>query len=242
MSEAMGIREGMPAELLPVVSIRREASLWPRRGLNLGRVREFAELYRAEGVGALPPVLVAVIGEERYLADGWHRCAAAMEAGLTEIAAQLGRVEQVEQVFVAAVATSSHHGQPLTREEKRRAVDRLLTEMPEVSDRGLARLAGVSAPFVSRRRERLTAPGARKRGPRRVVMPAERAAARVVKAMVDLERLAMDLQALEGGERLDPARALAAAAGRRREDGAAVLARLERWAARARGLVEDSRG
>jgi hypothetical protein len=243
MSEERMAPEEMAVVALALGGFRREASLWPRRGLNMARVREFAELYRAEGAEALPPVLVVEVAGTRYLADGWHRCAAATAAGLTQMYAELTRAERLEDVYVAAVATSSRNGEPLTRTEKREAVDRLLVEAPEgLSDRGIARLAGVSQPFVGRRRARLAGTEARERGARREVMPAERVAARVVRATVELERLFSDMRQYEEGQPLDPARALARAAERGRGDADAVLARLEGWAARARGLVEGDGG
>jgi len=112
---------------LALAGICREAELWPRRRLNPARVRTFAALYAAGGPGAMPPILAAEVDGRRYLVDGWHRCAAAERAGLTTLPAVLKPVERREAVYVEAAACSAVSSQPLTRAEKRAAVDRLLT-------------------------------------------------------------------------------------------------------------------
>jgi ParB-like chromosome segregation protein Spo0J len=219
---------------LPLSGFQREERLWPRQGLDPARVREFAALYREQGAAGLPPIAVAEVGERRFLVDGWHRCAAAEMAGLSRLPVFATAMGRSEDVYWEAVHLSATIGKPLSRGEKRAAVDRLLAAGREGSDHEIARLAGVSQPFVSKRRKLLKAGRPQRERPARPAeTETERAARRLVRALVELVRLQDDLGRVVDGQRVDPAVLLAARVGRRGGGGEAGLLRLRGWTERA---------
>lgn len=141
-------------QLIPVNLIDCDERLWPRDRLNEERVSEFAAIYRDEGTDVLPPVLLSGPDSEGLykLLDGWHRVAAAEEAGLENIPAELWEGSDPTLAFCEAVKRSSISSLPLSWAEKRAAVDRILELRPSLSDREIARTAGVSHPLVAKRR------------------------------------------------------------------------------------------
>ena len=110
------------------------------------------EMYR-DDPDALPPVVVFVDEEGEYwLADGHYRVRAARDAmssgGPREIRAEIHRGSKRDAFLYAAQANK--HGLSLTSAEKRRVVERLLTD-PEWqlwSDRQIGRHTGTSHVFV----------------------------------------------------------------------------------------------
>ncbi len=138
-----------------------DPGLWPREGLHQGRVEEFVLLYRDGGLAALPPLDVVPDGEELLLGDGWHR-----HQALTRLGSPTARVRILEEPGApAAVAyrhglvTASAAALPLTRPERRAAIIRLLEDQPELADREIARLVGVSPTTVGSHRRHLNSPG-----------------------------------------------------------------------------------
>jgi hypothetical protein len=236
----IGIEASAEPMLLPIASFRREHRLWPRQGLCPGRVREFSRLYADEGAGALPPILVLQVEGREYLGDGWHRCAAAEAAGLEHLPAVRKRVARVEDVYLEAVSCSATAGRPLTWVEKRTVVDRLLEMQTGYSDHCLARLAGVSQPFVGKRRRLREKAAAEAESEAKPLLPEERQAQKLVKAVIELDRLAGHLRHTSDGAAIDPVVVIAAAAQTCRGASAAtVQARLERWAKRLYVLLGD---
>lgn len=149
----------MPPELIPLDHVVAETSLWPRHHIDEQRVSLFADLYEAEGADAMPPIeVVRAPGGELLLADGWHRREAARVAGLAVVPAIVigaGTDEAASVLaYERALETSVRSAQPLTRAERRAAVERLL-EAGGRSDREVARLVGVAHTTVSRARARM---------------------------------------------------------------------------------------
>lgn len=135
-----------------------EASIWPRQLLDPGRVAEFAGLFRDGDLEALPPLDVVLDGNDLLLADGWHRLRALEAIGAEHVLVQvidLAGLPPAEAVYRHALATASTAALPLTRAERRTAVVRLLTDYPELADREIARLVGVSPSTVGAHRQRL---------------------------------------------------------------------------------------
>jgi hypothetical protein len=229
------ITPGPEPVLLPLGSLRREDTLWPRKGLIGTRVWQFARLHRNLGETALPPILVCEVAGRDYLGDGWHRCAAAERMGWSGLPAIRKRAARLEDVYVEAVSASATNPQPFTPAEKRAAVDRLLAMKLGYSDHCLARLVGVSQPFVSGRRKRWEQ--AREEGstPSQPLSPAQRQARKLIRAVLALRRLAADPRHYSEGAPIDPVAELwAAAQACRDESAAAIVAELERWARRLR--------
>lgn len=178
---------------------QRDASFWLRRRLSESRVREFAEIYRHHGREGIDPIVVAPADADgnHLVLDGWHRIAAALEASLTHLPAVIRHVASDQEAFEVAVQLAPRGPRPMSRGEKRDAVDRLLEMDPRRSDRAIADIAGVSHPFVAERR-RLRGRPRQERGPR--ALSPERHALSVMKAALSMYGLRGRGPGCPGGE------------------------------------------
>lgn len=223
-------------ELLTLGSFRREERLWPRRAVDRERVREFEFLYRRSGPEALPPLLVLEVAGQRYLADGWQRCEAAEALDWRSLPAIVQPAARTEDVYLEALEAISEGDRPLalTTVEKRAAVDRLLRLVPRPSDYGIARLAGVSQPFVSARRRWFDAGGAGARAEAAAPTPSRQEGGKLLASAARLAHLEWDMSRTADGRPIDAATALREAARARGDGAVALLEQLEQWVRRAR--------
>jgi hypothetical protein len=142
-----------------VSDLRFLSEAWPREDLDRGRVAEFQALYEAEGPEALPPIeLVHAPQLDGYLVtDGWHRSEALHELEWEEAIATVLAVPAGQSpesfAYRRGLECSARASKPLTRREKQHAIERLLRELPDESDRAIARLVGVDHKTVGRIRE-----------------------------------------------------------------------------------------
>lgn len=132
-----------------------DPGLQTRAAMNDATVAEYAEALLAGEV--LPAVVVFRDGEGIWLADGFHRVAAAKHAGLADIEAVVhdgGRRE----AMLHAVGANARHGLRRTNADKRRAVELLLAdaEWSRWSDRAIAEKCGVDHKTVGAIRAGLT--------------------------------------------------------------------------------------
>lgn len=135
--------------------IRADGGTQSRAQIYESVVSDYSDLIAA---GAeFPPVVVFFDGASYWLADGFHRHAAHVSLGLTEIAAEIRQGTRRDAILFS-VGANSAHGLRRTNDDKRRAVMVLLNdpEWSKWSDREIARQASVSQPFVSRLRPALT--------------------------------------------------------------------------------------
>jgi hypothetical protein len=122
--------------------------------LNHEAVEDYSAAMR-EGAKS-PPVVVFHDGEAYWLADGFHRCAAADYAGMSGIEAEVragGRTEALRH----ALGANRQHGVRPTREDKRHAVNLALDDeqLCGLSNYELADVIGVSEGFIRKvKRER----------------------------------------------------------------------------------------
>ena len=142
---------------------------WPRVALDEERVELFAELVREarDGAGSgqgwtdpLPPLVVVADGRGDYfLGDGRHRYEARrrLGAGFDLVGVQVFQPNGRPPVdFAYELALLCTQGaKPLATAENRAAILRLLAERPDLSDRAIARLVGVSNSTVSSYRRAL---------------------------------------------------------------------------------------
>lgn len=136
----------------------------PAAGLQLGDSprtggRDEEHIARlAEVDGPLPPILV-----ERHtmrVIDGTHRLLAAVSKGQLTIEVEFFDGTSAD-AFLKAVEVNVAHGLPLSLADRRAAAKRIVTSHPYLSDRAIARTAGLGAKAVAaiRRRVAETADG-----------------------------------------------------------------------------------
>jgi hypothetical protein len=130
--------------MVKIAAIEDDVELCMRvNGLNPETVKEYAAAMKA---GAeFPPVELTQVGSLLMLTNGFHRRAAALKLGETEILARIVEGTEVEAKLAAAGA-DSHDGLRRTNADKRKAV-MLMLSTPEIADKfndqKIANLAGV---------------------------------------------------------------------------------------------------
>jgi ParB-like nuclease domain len=104
-----------------------------------------------------PPIVLYHDGADYWLADGFHRVAAAREIGCEEIVAEI-REGTRRDAILHGIGANATHGLRRTQADKRRAVERLLTdpEWAAWSDRKIAELARVDHKTVGKVRRELS--------------------------------------------------------------------------------------
>lgn len=115
----------MTSVSLPVAHIRVDAGIQQRVQLNMFAVEDYAEAMRAGAT--FPPVVVFSDGQDYWLADGFHRLAAAERAELETVAVDL-RSGTRRDAILYAVGANADHGIRRTNADKRRAVLTLLED------------------------------------------------------------------------------------------------------------------
>lgn len=131
------VREVVP---VPIASLLPGES--PRlKGQDAEHVAQLGELDVA-----LPPILVH--RRSMRVIDGMHRLMVALLRGRETIDVEFFDGTQ-EEAFLRAVEANVTHGLPLTKEDRRAAAARIIAAHPEMSDRAIARTAGLGAKAVA---------------------------------------------------------------------------------------------
>jgi ParB-like chromosome segregation protein Spo0J len=127
--------------------------------LNLrDRLDDFTVERYVESWDRLPPVTVFAVEGRWLLADGFHRHAAAVKLDRRKIPAEIIAGTFAEALdFVAGV--NLFHGLPLTRAERRRAVEVKLRLHHDWSDRRLSEELGASRELIAKTRKTLVDAG-----------------------------------------------------------------------------------
>jgi ParB-like chromosome segregation protein Spo0J len=126
------------ADLRDVPSMRE-------RGIDPAHVAALAEV-----VESWPPIVVN--RSDLHVVDGQHRVRAAKQLGLRHLCA-VWFDGSPDDSYVEFVRCNVSHGLPLTLVERRAAARRLVRSRPELSDRGIAQVCGLSPRTVARLRE-----------------------------------------------------------------------------------------
>jgi len=130
-----------------------------RAELDPETVERYAEAMR--GRAKFPALVVFYDASEGvyYLADGFHRLAAAKEAGRERVHVRV-LTGNIRDAMLYAAKANDRHGLPRTNADKRRAVLALLTDLEwrQWSDREIARRCAVSDRLVNRLRAEIEAP------------------------------------------------------------------------------------
>ncbi|HEX3716937.1 MAG TPA: ParB/RepB/Spo0J family partition protein [Verrucomicrobiae bacterium] len=130
----------------PILSIVIDDALQVRAAVDKNTVTEYADSMKCGDV--FPPIKVIERDGKYALVDGRHRLEAA-----SQIHAESIRVEIVESspndAIKIALEANRQHGLRFTNADKRRAVEMVLRQWPEMSDREIARLCGTTGPTVA---------------------------------------------------------------------------------------------
>ena len=118
------------------------------------RLDDFTVERYADSWERLPPVTVFEVDGTYMLVDGYHRHAAAVMLGRSRIQAELLHGTFTEALDFAA-SVNLFHGLPLTRSERRRAVEVKLKLHHDWSDRKMAEELAVSRELVAKTRKML---------------------------------------------------------------------------------------
>ena len=108
-----------------------------------------------EGGAELDPGTVIDDGQKLYLACGHHRYQAHKKAGKTEMRCEVRPGEVWDAIELRIKDNQQHKGAMLTRADKRAAVSAVLKHRPELTDRAIAELCGVTNKTVGSVRESL---------------------------------------------------------------------------------------
>lgn len=135
--------------MLTIDEMRLDGGTQPRARLDQSTINEYAEAML--NGDRFPPVVAFYDGQEHWLADGFHRVAAARAAGLAQVRAEIRQGTQRDAVL-HSVGVNAQHGLRRANADKRRAVETLLRDevWRDWSDREIARRARVSQPFVGK--------------------------------------------------------------------------------------------
>lgn len=136
-----------PAILLVPVEAVRDADSPRSTGVDIAHATALAELEVD-----LPPIILH--RATMRVIDGMHRLTAARLNGLGEIRARFFDGTE-DEAFLLAVRLNVAHGMPLPIKDRRAAASRILHTHPKLSDRSIARTAGLAAKTVGALRRRL---------------------------------------------------------------------------------------
>lgn len=141
---------------LKIEAVRVDGGTQTRAQLDAVTVADYADAM-TEGA-TFPPITVYHDGSDYWLADGFHRVAAAKQIGNVEIEADVLQGSRRDAIL-HSVGANADHGLRRTNADKRRAVETLLRddEWRQWSDREIARRAQVSDRFVNKVRDELSA-------------------------------------------------------------------------------------
>lgn len=118
---------------------------------------ETVERY-VEAWDRMPPITVFEVDGRWLVADGFHRHAAAVTLGRRAIPAEI-RVGSFDEALDFVSGANLHHGLPLTRAERRRAVELKLRLHHERSDRHLSEELCVGRELIAKIRRQLVEGG-----------------------------------------------------------------------------------
>jgi len=139
------------AESIRLSDISIDEDLQPRARINQEIVNEYV-VAMSQGE-TFPPVIIFNDGENKWLADGYHRYYAAKNAGLNGMAAEF-RSGTKEDALKFSLSANDTHGLRRSHADKRHAVLAALESFSHFSNREIARLVKVDDKTIGKYRER----------------------------------------------------------------------------------------
>ncbi len=100
----------------------------------------------AESEAAVPPILVH--RQTMRVIDGMHRLRAAVSRGDASIEVEYFDGSEAD-AFLESVSSNTAHGLPLSMADRKAAAERIVKSHPNLSDRAVARCAGLSGKTVA---------------------------------------------------------------------------------------------
>ena len=163
-AQVQGERKAM---LLITTDLRTDGGTQPRGRLDGAVVERYAaemELGLWDFSKSSAPIVTFYDGTDHWLADGFHRVAAAKKARIDELEVDVRQGGQRDAILYS-VGANATHGYPRSNDDKRRAVSRLLEdpEWSQWSDREIARRCCVAPTFVGKLRSSLSTVDSEKR-------------------------------------------------------------------------------
>lgn len=131
---------------LNIELIRIDGGTQSRVAISESMVSEYCELLKDDVT--LPAVIVFFDGAAYWLADGFHRYHAHTKAGYGNIEVEVRKGTLAEAKLFSYAANQSH-GLRRTNEDKRKAVQGMLADFGDWSDRAIAKHVGVAHTFVA---------------------------------------------------------------------------------------------
>lgn len=140
---------------IAIAKIRQDGGTQPRAQINLFTVGDYAEEMRA-GV-RFPDVVLFFDGSDYWLADGFHRVLAAIQAGLKEINADV-KQGTLQDAQWHSYSANSTHGLRRTNDDKKRAVESALAHpyAARYSNVQIAQHCGVAESTIRNYKENLS--------------------------------------------------------------------------------------
>jgi hypothetical protein len=149
-----------PYTLMPLAcsALQVDTSIQPRLALDSQVVTKYATLYEEDEAGqtTLPPLHVFQIDGAYYVADGFHRLAAALQASRDTVPCEVYTGTR-RDAMVHAVYANVRRGLDYSSDDKQQILERLLAdpEIAQLGDRALAQDLSMSHMTVWRTRSRL---------------------------------------------------------------------------------------
>jgi hypothetical protein len=136
---------------LKLDEVRRDGGTQMRASLSKETIEEYAETIKG---ASFPPIVVFYDGDEYWLADGFHRVAAAASASVQAMEAEVHSGTRRDAILYAAGANAAH-GLRRTNADKQRAVKALLDdeEWSKRSNRWIAQVCNVARRTVDNYRK-----------------------------------------------------------------------------------------
>lgn len=133
-----------------------DRSLQVRGGLDQEKVERYRQIMRDNGedgaAGVMDPIMVFCEGDDgpRWIADGFHRIAAAEAEGVEKIPVILRDGTRLKALRFA-LGENGHHGAPMSNAEKRHAAGMAVLDpdLGKKTDKEISRLVGCSPSLVS---------------------------------------------------------------------------------------------
>ena len=144
---------------LKLADIRTDGGTQSRVNLNMFTIEDYAQAMR--NGAQFPPIIVFRSKDQvYYLADGFHRHAAAVTAGLDEINCDVFGGERRDAILFG-VSANATHGQRRTREDVNRAIGMMLkdSEWGRWTNSAIAKQVNCDHKTVAARRAELEAAG-----------------------------------------------------------------------------------